>query len=510
MAIISRPATGEILAMANVTAEPRPDGALLPAEPSSNNASLTATFEPGSVNKVITMAAALESGVTTPDTLHRGARPLPRCSTRPSPTTPATGTAQWTPTDILVTSSNVGTIKIAEQLGKERLDAALRRFGLGDAHRARSSRGETRGRLLDPEDYSGTSLGSIAIGQGISVTAMQMLGAFNVIANDGAYVAPRLVEATVAPDGTRRKAAGGCQAAGRVRGHRADRAGHDGQGGLRGVRHGHPRAGAGVHGGRQDGHGPQADDAEHARRRVHGPRRPLPLRGHVRRVRARRAAGAVDHRGHRRAHHRVLRERRVGARPSPSWPATPCAATTSRRPPCRPRRTSPRCRRRRAGVGDAPLPGPDATTRRTADRCDSTSSSPRSAPAPVSRASSSTSATSTRRRSTSCRSTHDSAAAEPGTLFCCVPGPSGRRPRPRGRRGRAGRGRAAGRAAPRPAGAPAARVVGAGGHGPGRGGLPRRPVAALPVVGVTGTNGKTTVCHLRRPRSSRPRAGRAG
>ena len=62
MAIVSRPATGEILAMANVTAEPRPDGALEPAEPSSNNASLTAIFEPGSVNKVITMAGRLEAG----------------------------------------------------------------------------------------------------------------------------------------------------------------------------------------------------------------------------------------------------------------------------------------------------------------------------------------------------------------------------------------------------------------------------------------------------------------
>jgi cell division protein FtsI (penicillin-binding protein 3) len=111
-------------------------------------------------------------------------------------------TEHWTPTDILVASSNVGTIKIAEQLGKDKLDAALRRFGLGTPTGLDFPH-ETRGRLLDPDEWSGTSLGSIAIGQGISVTAMQMLGTFNVIANDGVYVAPRLVDAVVRPDGTK-------------------------------------------------------------------------------------------------------------------------------------------------------------------------------------------------------------------------------------------------------------------------------------------------------------------
>ena len=104
MAIVSRPATGEILAMANVTAEPRPDGALLPAEPSSINASLTATFEPGSVNKVITMAASLESGVTTPETrieVPDHYEVFDKTFTDHA----RTGTARWTPTDILVTVS---------------------------------------------------------------------------------------------------------------------------------------------------------------------------------------------------------------------------------------------------------------------------------------------------------------------------------------------------------------------------------------------------------------------
>jgi cell division protein FtsI (penicillin-binding protein 3) len=203
MAIVSRPKTGEILAMANVTAAPREDGALGPAAPSSNNAALTSIFEPGSVNKVITMSAALEAGVTTPSARME----VPDHYTmfdHEFTDDHDHETESWTPTDILVASSNVGTIQIAEKLGKDRLDAAMRRFGLGSPTGLDFPQ-ETRGRLLDPKDWSGTSLGSIAIGQGVSVTAMQMLAAFNVIANDGTYVPPRLVDTVVAPDGTRRR-----------------------------------------------------------------------------------------------------------------------------------------------------------------------------------------------------------------------------------------------------------------------------------------------------------------
>src|SRR5690606_20615493 len=76
----------------------------------------------------------------------------------------------------------------------------LRSFGLG----TRTSLDfpyEAPGILLDPDDYNGTSMGSIPIGQGIAVTAMQMLYAFNVLANDGTYVPPKLVLETVDGDG---------------------------------------------------------------------------------------------------------------------------------------------------------------------------------------------------------------------------------------------------------------------------------------------------------------------
>jgi len=102
----------------------------------------------------------------------------------------------WTTAGILAHSSNIGTIQIAQRLGKTRIDRYLRAFGLGDAT-ALDFPGESAGLMLDPDDWSGTSIGSIPIGLGVAVTAVQMLGAYNTIANGGRYVAPSLVKATV-------------------------------------------------------------------------------------------------------------------------------------------------------------------------------------------------------------------------------------------------------------------------------------------------------------------------
>ena len=189
-AIITRPSTGEILAMANVAATPGGKGTV----PTSNNVALTAQFEPGSVNKVITIAAALQEGIATPaDVLtvpdHLRVSDHDFTDHDPHPT------AKWSVTDILATSSNIGTIELAQRLGPERVDAYLRKFGFG----ARTGLGfphETPGSMLALNDWSGTSIGAIPIGQGVAVTAMQMLAAFNVIANDGRYIAPELMTAS--------------------------------------------------------------------------------------------------------------------------------------------------------------------------------------------------------------------------------------------------------------------------------------------------------------------------
>jgi cell division protein FtsI (penicillin-binding protein 3) len=194
--VVSRPGTGEILALANITRTEKDDIITAGA-----NRAVIDVFEPGSVNKVITMAAALEEGLVEPDTSMVVPWRLPVADYtfsdhEPHPTEP------MTVTEILAKSSNVGTIMIGQQLGKDRIDHYLRSFGFGQST-ALGFPNESRGLLLDPERWSGTSIGSIPLGQGIAVTAVQMLGAYNVIANDGVYTEPRLVDATVAADGTR-------------------------------------------------------------------------------------------------------------------------------------------------------------------------------------------------------------------------------------------------------------------------------------------------------------------
>jgi cell division protein FtsI (penicillin-binding protein 3) len=107
-----------------------------------------------------------------------------------------------TVTDVLALSSNVGTIKIAQELGEDRLDEYLRRFGFGQSTDLGLPH-EENGYVPPVDDWSGTSIGSIPLGQGISVTAMQMLFAYNVLANDGVYAPPTLVKATMDTEGER-------------------------------------------------------------------------------------------------------------------------------------------------------------------------------------------------------------------------------------------------------------------------------------------------------------------
>jgi len=202
IAIISRVGTGEVLAMANVEATANEDGSRGPAVPSSENRALTAMFEPGSVNKVVTMAAALEEGVVEPSTRFLVPDGLQVADHRFTDHDPHP-VVDWSVNDILAQSSNVGTIMVAQELGAERLDDYLGRFGFGRPT-ALGFPHEAAGLTLPFEEWSGTSIGSIPIGQGISVTAMQMLSAFNLIANDGVYVPPRLVLARVGDDGERR------------------------------------------------------------------------------------------------------------------------------------------------------------------------------------------------------------------------------------------------------------------------------------------------------------------
>ena len=196
IAIISKPSTGEILSMVNMVADPKTGK----VSPSTNNQAVTTVYEPGSVNKVITVAEALSEGAVTPATvmphpsvLNLGGADFTEAEWMPS---------QLTVTDILTVSSNIGTIELAQKVGARKVDAALRRFGFGRETALRFPN-ESAGLLLPIDQWSGSSIGSIPIGQGISVTAMQMLQAYNAIANDGVAVPPKLVTATIDAHGQR-------------------------------------------------------------------------------------------------------------------------------------------------------------------------------------------------------------------------------------------------------------------------------------------------------------------
>lgn len=194
MVLMMRPSTGEILAMTSVA--PNADGKVVHTR---DNRPVTAVFEPGSVNKMITVAGAIEEGLVAPDTVLSVPGYLQIYDKTFTDHDPHP-TRAWSVTDILVTSSNIGTIKIAQQLGRERVDRYLREFGLG-VNTGLGFPNEENGIMLPLDDWSGTSIGAIPIGQGIAVTALQMLSAYNVIANDGVFVPPRLVAATDAGQG---------------------------------------------------------------------------------------------------------------------------------------------------------------------------------------------------------------------------------------------------------------------------------------------------------------------
>ena len=110
------------------------------------------------------------------------------------------GAVTWHVHKILEQSSNVGTIKIAQSSADDDLYDYPKAFGFGETT-ALDFPNEAPGTLIEPSKWSGTSRPSIAIGQGISVTPMQMLMAYNIIANQGMYVAPKLVQSTIDADG---------------------------------------------------------------------------------------------------------------------------------------------------------------------------------------------------------------------------------------------------------------------------------------------------------------------
>ena len=196
--LILEPSSGDVLAMA--TAPAFDANAFADADVAvRRNRSVTDVYEPGSVNKVITASAALEEGViglretlSVPDRYRVADRWFHDSHSHP--------VLPMTLTDVIAESSNVGTIMTAERLGKERLDRYLREFGFG-RETGIGLPGEADGILMQQDEWWGTSMGTIPMGQGIAVTPLQMASVFGTIANDGVRVTPQVIRGTVGEDG---------------------------------------------------------------------------------------------------------------------------------------------------------------------------------------------------------------------------------------------------------------------------------------------------------------------
>jgi cell division protein FtsI (penicillin-binding protein 3) len=195
-AIVMDTDSGEIFASASVRRDD--DGAGY--EVTSGNFAAVDSYEPGSVAKVITISSALDAGVVTPETgfvvpwsKRYYADVLKDSHQHPD---------EWmTVSQILIESSNIGTIMVQQTLGVDAHDDYMRRFGLGEPT-ALDFPGESPGIVKDPADRQGSEFVTVAYGQGVSSTSLQLVSAINTIANRGVYVAPKLVLETVGPDGS--------------------------------------------------------------------------------------------------------------------------------------------------------------------------------------------------------------------------------------------------------------------------------------------------------------------
>jgi len=196
--IVENPHTGEVLALANwPTFNPNVFNKVNPQ--ALKNRSVSDVYEPGSTFKIVTLAAALEEKITNPDEVidcQMGS--IVVNGLRIHDHHPYAG---LTVAQILEHSSDVGAIKIALRLGEERFDRYIRAFGFGTQTRIELP-GETRGLTKPVSRWSKVSIGAISMGQEIGVSPVQLASMVSMIANDGLYVAPRIVAGTTAPRST--------------------------------------------------------------------------------------------------------------------------------------------------------------------------------------------------------------------------------------------------------------------------------------------------------------------
>lgn len=190
IAIVMIPETGEIIAAANVQLSSE-SGAI---ECTTTNLSAIWTYEPGSIMKPLTMSAVLETGAATPLELLQLPEQINFAvegGTKTYYDYFAHTQTYYTPTDVMVLSSNIGTMELAARVGPEALHDAYVDFGLG-SRTALEFKGEASG-ILNALDSNVLELSATAIGQSVAVTGLQMLQSYNTLANGGVRVDPVLL-----------------------------------------------------------------------------------------------------------------------------------------------------------------------------------------------------------------------------------------------------------------------------------------------------------------------------
>ncbi|HEY0345267.1 MAG TPA: penicillin-binding protein 2 [Solirubrobacteraceae bacterium] len=190
-AVVMDPRSGEVLALANW---PRVDANDLGGAPeyAAQDRAVGFNYEPGSTFKAFTVAGAIEDGVVSPDDVFH-LPPSITVADRQIKEAHDRGAVDLTTAQILKTSSNVGTVLIGQRLGAKRFDTWVRRFGFGSRTGVELA-GEESGQVLRLDRYSGSSMGNLPIGQGESVTPLQLATAYAAIANGGIMRSPRLID----------------------------------------------------------------------------------------------------------------------------------------------------------------------------------------------------------------------------------------------------------------------------------------------------------------------------
>lgn len=199
--IVIEAKTGKVRAMAETeSVDPNDPGATLPANRGAR--SVQAALEPGSTNKAITAAAAIEEGLITPES---------RLVVPPGYSVNGQffkdsfehGTETRTFAGIIGSSMNTGTVMVGEQLTRQQRYDYLRKFGIGEKTGIPLP-GESSGLLATPDYWDGRQEFAVLFGQGVSQTPLQTTMVFQAIANDGVLLKPQLVESYIDSDGTER------------------------------------------------------------------------------------------------------------------------------------------------------------------------------------------------------------------------------------------------------------------------------------------------------------------